>query len=88
MKANFTGVTTARAQTESRSEWQRRDEARKREIARARDDKRTASLIMETMAGEIAELRKPKPMMVNPEAVVSVAYPHERLKGIWRHLTE
>lgn len=64
MKANFTGVTTARAQTGSRRAWQRRDEARKREIALAEDDKRTASLIMSEMASEIAELRKPKPMIV------------------------
>lgn len=68
MKANFTGVTTAHAQTESRSEWRKRDEARKREIVHAKDDKRTASLIMDAMASEIAELRKPKPMMVELES--------------------
>lgn len=68
MKANFTGVTTAHTQTENRSEWHRRDEARKREIAHAKDDKRTASLIMDAMASEIAELRKPKPMMVELES--------------------
>jgi hypothetical protein len=61
MKANFSGVTTAHTQTGTRSNWKRRDEARKREIALAEDDKRTASLIMDSMAGEIAELRKPKP---------------------------
>ena len=61
MKANFSGVTTAHTQTGTRSHWKRRDEARKREIAHAKDDKRTASLIMDSMAGEIAELRKPKP---------------------------
>ena len=68
MKATFTGVTTAHTQTESRSEWHRRDEARKREIAHANDDKRTSSLIMDAMASEIAELRKPKPMMVELES--------------------
>ena len=67
MKANFTGVTSARMPTENRSEWKRRDEARKREIAHAKDDKRTASLIMDAMASEIAEMRKPKPMMVDLE---------------------
>lgn len=64
MKANFIGVTTAHTQTGTRSHWKRRDEARKREIARSNDDKRTASLIMSEMASEIAELRKPKPMIV------------------------
>lgn len=68
MKANFTGVTTARMPEENRSEWRRRDEARKREIAHAKDDKRTANLIMDAMASEIAELRKPKPMMVELES--------------------
>lgn len=68
MKANFTGVTTAHTQTETRSDWQRRDEARKREIAHAKDDKRTASLIMDAMTSEIAELRKPKPLMVELES--------------------
>lgn len=67
MKANFTGVTTAHTQTETRSDWQRRDEARKREIAHANDDKRTANLIMDAMTSEIAEMRKPKPMMVDLE---------------------
>lgn len=64
MKANFSGVTTAHTQTGTRSNWKRRDEARKREIASSKDDKRTASLIMSEMASEIAELRKPKPMIV------------------------
>lgn len=64
MKANFRGVTTARTQTGTRSHWKRRDEARKREIARSKDDKRMSSLIMGEMASEIAELRKPKPMIV------------------------
>lgn len=68
MKSNFTGVTTAHMQTENRSEWKRRDEARKREIAHAKDDKRTANLIMDAMTSEIAELRKPKPMMVELES--------------------
>lgn len=67
MKPNYTGVTTSHAQTENRSEWRRRDEARKREIAHAKDDKRTANMIMDAMASEIAELRKPKPMMVELE---------------------
>lgn len=64
MKANFRGVTTAHTQTGTRSHWKRRDEARKREIARSKDDKRMSSLIMSEMASEIAELRKPKPMIV------------------------
>lgn len=64
MKANFNGVTTAHTQTGTRSNWKRRDEARNREIARAKDDKRVSSLIMSEMASEIAELRKPKPMIV------------------------
>lgn len=64
MKANFSGVTTAHTQTGTRSHWKRRDEARKREIARSKDDKRMSSLIMSEMASEIAELRKPKPMIV------------------------
>lgn len=64
MKVNFSGVTTAHTQTGTRSKWKRRDEARKREIARSKDDKRTARLIMSEMASEIAELRKPKPMIV------------------------
>lgn len=68
MKANFIGVTTAHMQTERRSDWKRHDEARKREIARAKDDKRTTSLIMDAMAGEIAGMRKPKPMMVELES--------------------
>ena len=67
MKANFTGVTTARTQTGTRSKWKRRDEARKREIAHENDDKRMSSLIMSEMASEIAELRKPKPMIVKLE---------------------
>lgn len=67
MKANFTGVTSARMPTENRSEWKRRDEARKREIAHAEDTKRTANLIVSAMASEIAELRKRKPMMVGLE---------------------
>lgn len=64
MKANFSGVTTAHTQTGTRSHWKRRDEARKREIAHAKDNKRMSSLIMSEMASEIAELRKPKPMIV------------------------
>lgn len=64
MKANFIGVTTAHTQTGTRNHWKRRDEARKREIARSKDDKRMSSLIMSEMASEIAELRKPKPMIV------------------------
>ena len=64
MKPNYTGVTTAHTPTENRNEWQRRDEARKREIERAKHDKQTANLIMEAMTSEIAEMRKPKPMMV------------------------
>lgn len=64
MKPNYTGVTTAHTPTENRNEWERRDQARKREIAHAKDTKRTANLIMDAMASEIAELRKPKPMMV------------------------
>lgn len=67
MKANFSGVTTAHTPTENRSEWKRRDEARKREITHAKDTKRTAKLIMDAMTSEIAEMRKPKPMMVNLE---------------------
>lgn len=67
MKPNYTGVTTANTPTENRNEWQRRDQARKREIAHAKDTKRTANLIMSAMASEIAELRKPKPMMVDLE---------------------
>ena len=68
MKPNYTGVTTAHTPIENRNEWQRRDQARKREIARDKDTKRTASLIMGAMASEIAELRKPKPMMVELES--------------------
>lgn len=64
MKANSIGVATAHTQTGTRSHWKRRDEARKREIARSKDDKRMSSLIMSEMASEIAELRKPKPMIV------------------------
>lgn len=67
MKANYSGVTTSHTQTGTRWRWKRRDEARKREIARAKDDKRTASLIMSEMSKEIAELRKPKPMIVKLE---------------------
>lgn len=67
MKPNYTGVTTAHTPTENRSEWKRRDQARKREIAHAKDIKRTASLIMDAMTSEIAEMRKPKPMMVDLE---------------------
>ena len=67
MKANFTGVTSARMPTENRNEWKRRDQARKHEIERAKHDKQTANLIMDAMASEIAELRKPKPMMVDLE---------------------
>lgn len=52
---------------ENRSEWKRRDQARKREIEHAKDTKRTANLIISAMASEIAELRKPKPMMVDLE---------------------
>lgn len=64
MKANFKGVTTVPTQTGTRWRWKRRDEARKREIAHENDDKRMSSLIMSELAGEIAELRKPKPMIV------------------------
>lgn len=67
MKPNYTGVTTAHTPTENRNEWQRRDQARKREIAHAKDTKRTANLIMDAMTSEIAEMRKPKPMMVDLE---------------------
>lgn len=67
MKANFSGVTTARTQTGTRSHWKRRDEARKREIAHAKDDKRMSSLIMNELSKEIAEMRKPKPMIVKLE---------------------
>ena len=67
MKPNYTGVTTAHAPTENRNEWQKRDQARKREIAHAKDTKRTATLIMDAMTSEIAEMRKPKPMMVDLE---------------------
>lgn len=67
MKPNYTGVTTAHTPTENRTEWERRDQARKREIAHAKDTKRTANLIIDAMASEIAELRKPKPMMVDLE---------------------
>ena len=67
MKPNYTGVTTAHTPTENRNEWQRRDQARKREIERDKDTKLTANLIMSAMASEIAELRKPKPMMVELE---------------------
>lgn len=67
MKPNYTVVTTAHTPTENRNEWQRRDEARKREIERAKHDKQTASLIMDVMTSEIAEMRKPKPMMVDLE---------------------
>lgn len=67
MRANFTGVTTAPTQTGTRWRWKRRDEARKREIAHENDDKRMSSLIMSEMASEIAELRKPKPMIVKLE---------------------
>lgn len=72
MKANFSGVTTAHTQTGTRSHWKRRDEARKREIARANDNKRMSSMIMSEMASEIAELRKPKPMIVKlgPEEAI------------------
>ena len=68
MNANFTGVTTSHVPMESRNEWKKHDEVRKREIANAKDDKRTASLIMDAMASEIAELRKPKPMIVELES--------------------
>lgn len=67
MKANYSGVTAAHTQTGTRWRWKRRDEARKHEIARAKDDKRTASLIMSELSKEIAELRKPKPMIVKLE---------------------
>lgn len=67
MKPNYTGVTTAHTPIENRNEWQRRDEARKREIAHAKDTKRTAKLIMDAMTSEIAEMRKPKPMVVDLE---------------------
>nr|DAI57631.1 MAG TPA: hypothetical protein [Caudoviricetes sp.] len=67
MKANFRGVTTAHTQTGTRWAWKRRDEAQKREIARENDDKRMSSLIMSELAKEIAELRKPKPMIVKLE---------------------
>lgn len=67
MKANFSGVTTAPTQTGTRSKWKRRDEARKREIAHENDDKRMSSLIMSELSKEIAELRKPKPMIVKLE---------------------
>ena len=67
MKPNYTGVTTAHTPTENRNEWQKRDQARKREIAHAKDIKRTANLIMGAMASEIAELRKPKPLIVDLE---------------------
>lgn len=67
MKPNYTGVTTAHTPTENRNEWKRRDQARKREIAHAKDTKRTANLIMDAMTSEIAEMRKPKPMMVDLE---------------------
>ena len=68
MEKHFNGaITTAHMQTGTRWRWKRRDEARKREIAHANDDKRTASLIMSEMASEIAELRKPKPMIIRLE---------------------
>lgn len=68
MKANFNNVTTtAHMQTGTRWRWKRRDEARKREIARAKDDKRMSSLIMSELSGEIAEMRKPHPMIVRLE---------------------
>lgn len=64
MKANFSGVTTARTQTESRSEWQKRDEARKREIERNRADNELSDMIMDYMGGEIAEMRQPHGLRV------------------------
>lgn len=67
MKPNYTGVTTAHTPTENRNEWERRDQARKREIERSKHDKQTANLIMDAMTSEIAEMRKPKPMMVDLE---------------------
>lgn len=68
MEKHFNGaITTAHTQTGTRWHWKRRDEARKREIARTKDDKRMSSLIMSELSREIAELRKPKPMIVRLE---------------------
>lgn len=64
MKANFSGVTTARTQTESRSEWQRRDEVRNREIERSKADKKLSSIIMECMESQIERMRKPQGLQV------------------------
>lgn len=68
MEKHFNGaITTAHTQTGNRHDWQRHDKALKNAIARAKDDKRTASLIMSELSVEIAELRKPKPMIVRLE---------------------
>ena len=67
MKAKYIIVTTAHTPMESRSDWLKRDEAMKREIKRIEADKRLVNTIMECMESQIAEMRKPKPMMVDLE---------------------